>query len=74
MATPWISDTYKPLDVYGIQGDPHALPQKFVEWLPKFSNNNVIFSKEHVVILVILLRHMMLGNMRMLSSSCFANP
>jgi hypothetical protein len=36
------------LDVSGIQGDPHALPQKFIEWLPKFSGNNVVFAKEHV--------------------------
>ena len=45
MATPWMSDTYKPLDVSVIQGAHHSLPQKFIEWLPKFSNNNAICSK-----------------------------
>lgn len=48
MATPWMSDTYKPLDVSSTQGAPHALPQKFIEWLTKFAGNNVVFAKQHV--------------------------
>jgi hypothetical protein len=31
-----------------IQGYPHAMPQKFDKWLPKFPGNNVITVEEHV--------------------------
>jgi len=38
---PWVTNTFKPLDMFGIQGYPHAIPDKFDKWLPKFPSNNV---------------------------------
>lgn len=48
MATPWLTDTFKPLDTSVIQGAPHALPQKFNDWLPKFFGINAITTKVHL--------------------------
>lgn len=48
MDTPWLTDTFRPLDTTEIQGAPHALPQKFNDWLPKFSGSKVITAKEHL--------------------------
>ena len=45
MATPWLNDTFKPLDTTEIKGAPHALPQNFNDWLPKFSSSSVITIK-----------------------------
>jgi hypothetical protein len=33
---PWVTNAFKPLDMSTIQGYPHAMPQKFDKWLPKF--------------------------------------
>ena len=48
MATPCMDDTYKPLDIIRIQGDPHNMPQKFNDWIPKFSMSNIVFTRDHL--------------------------
>jgi hypothetical protein len=49
MATqPWVTNSYKALDMSRIQGYPHNLPNKFDKWLPKFSGNNVIIVEDHI--------------------------
>jgi hypothetical protein len=45
---PWVTNAFKPLDMFAIQGYPHTMPQKFDKWLPKFSGNNVITVEEHI--------------------------
>jgi hypothetical protein len=45
---PWVTNAFKPLDMSRIPGYPHAMPQKFDKWLPKFSGNNVITIEEHL--------------------------
>jgi hypothetical protein len=45
---PWVTNAYKALDMFGIQGYPHNMPDRFDKWLPKFSGNNVITIEEHL--------------------------
>jgi hypothetical protein len=45
---PWVTNVYKPLNMTGIRGFPHAMPDKYNKWLPKFSGNNVITVEEHI--------------------------
>lgn len=45
MATPWLNDSFKPL---ALQGTTHLLPQKFNEWIIKFSGDNIITAREHL--------------------------
>jgi hypothetical protein len=45
---PWVTNAFKPLDMFAIQGYPHTMPQKFDKWLPKFSGNNVIIVEDHI--------------------------
>lgn len=40
--------TYKALDISGIQGSPHDMPYKYNKWLPNFAENNVITAKNHL--------------------------
>jgi hypothetical protein len=45
---PWVTNAFNPLDMFGIQGYPHAMPDKFDKWFPKFPGNNVIIVEEHI--------------------------
>jgi hypothetical protein len=45
---PWVTHDFKPLDMFGIQGYPHVMPNKSDKWLPKFPGNNVISVEEHI--------------------------
>jgi hypothetical protein len=45
---PWVANVFKPLDMSAILGYPHAMPQKFEKWLPKFSGNDVTTVEEHL--------------------------
>jgi hypothetical protein len=52
MATqPWVTNVYRPLDMSRIQGFSHNMPNKYNEWLPKFSGNNAIIAQEHITTL-----------------------
>ena len=48
MAAPWVSDAYNALDVSRIQGGPHDMPQKFIEWFPRFFGTTVTSARDHV--------------------------
>lgn len=48
MAPLWISDSYKSLDISRTQGAPHDMPEKFIEWLPKFFGTSVTSARDHV--------------------------
>ena len=48
MIAPWENDAYKALDVSRIQGAPHDMPSKFVEWLPKNFESTVTSAKDLV--------------------------
>jgi hypothetical protein len=45
---PWVSNTFIPLNMTGIQGFPHDLPKDVGRWIPKFSNHSVISAKGHL--------------------------
>jgi hypothetical protein len=45
---PWVTDAFKPLDMFGIHGYPCAMPDKFDKWLPKFPGNNFMSIEEHM--------------------------
>jgi hypothetical protein len=46
---PWVKNVYKPLNMTSINGFPHALPDKYNKWLPKFTGNNVITVEKHLL-------------------------
>jgi hypothetical protein len=45
---PWDTNIFNPLYMTGIQGYPHAMPNKFDKRLPKFSSNNVTSTEKLV--------------------------
>jgi hypothetical protein len=49
MATkPWITNVFKPLDMFVNNNYPNKMPDKFDKWILKFSGNNVITVEEHI--------------------------
>ena len=74
MATPWLTDTFKPLNTYGIQGASHALPQKFNDWLPKFSGSSVVTAKEYLNAFVAALEDNAAGEHEDVALKLFVKP
>jgi len=46
--SPWAKYVYKPLDMTNIPGSPHKIPKDFKEWLPIFSEEDLITTEDHL--------------------------
>ena len=48
MASQWVLENFKPLDMNKIPGYPRKMPSRFEKWLPRFTGNDGVIAKYHM--------------------------